>query len=46
MGKLIEIKLEDASWAKAEERVEEMCKTLLANAVIEDYSFEIMEVQP
>ena len=44
MGKLIEIKLEDASRAKAEQRVEEMCKALLANAVIEDYSFEIMEV--
>ena len=26
--------------------VEKMCNTLLANAVIEDYSYEITEVQP
>jgi phosphoribosylformylglycinamidine synthase len=46
MGKLIEIKLEDCCSAKAREKVEKMCNTLLANAVIEDYSYEITEVQP
>ncbi|HZX45703.1 MAG TPA: phosphoribosylformylglycinamidine synthase subunit PurS [Clostridia bacterium] len=46
MGKLIEIKLEDGSSAKAQERIKKMCDTLLANTVIEDYSYEITEVQP
>ena len=46
MGKLIEIKLEDCCSEKAKEKVEVMCGTLLANTVIEDYSYEITEVQP
>ena len=46
MGKLIDIKLEDSSSAKAQERVEEMCSALLTNTVIEDYSYEITGVQP
>ncbi|HOO12823.1 MAG TPA: phosphoribosylformylglycinamidine synthase subunit PurS [Bacillota bacterium] len=46
MGKLIEIKLEDCCSEKVREKVEKMCSTLLANAVIEDYSYEITEVQP
>ena len=46
MGKLIEIKLEDCCSEKAQERIKKMCDTLLANTVIEDYSYEITEVQP
>ena len=38
IGKLIEIKLKDGSAAE----VEEMCKKLLANPVIETYSIEAM----
>lgn len=46
MGKLIEIKLEDKSSKEAEKRVRDMCDTLLANTVIEDYTYDILEVQP
>lgn len=46
MGKLIEIKLENKNAAEAEKRVRDMCETLLANTVIEDYTYEITEVQP
>jgi phosphoribosylformylglycinamidine synthase subunit PurS len=41
VGKYIEITLEGASEHDARERVEEMCRRLLANHVIEDYRFEI-----
>jgi len=40
-GKLIEIDLADSDAAAARARVEEMCRKLLANPVIEDYSIEI-----
>jgi phosphoribosylformylglycinamidine synthase len=40
-GKLIELELEDADPAAARARVEDMCKQLLANPVIEDYTIEI-----
>ncbi|MFA6670161.1 MAG: phosphoribosylformylglycinamidine synthase subunit PurS [Bacillota bacterium] len=46
MGKLIEIKLADKSSKEAEKRVRDMCDTLLANTVIEDYTYDILEVQP
>ena len=41
VGKYIEITLEDTSEHEARQRVEEMCRQLLANHVIEDYRFEI-----
>jgi len=41
IGKLIEIKLDTADEKDAEERVKAMCEKLLANPVIEDYSFEL-----
>lgn len=44
MGKLIELKLESPTREKAEEDLKEMCEKLLANTVIEDYSYEILEV--
>ena len=41
VGKYIEITLENTSEHEAREQVEEMCRQLLANHVIEDYRFEI-----
>ena len=36
-GKYFEIDIDEKNQKKAEEKVEEMCKKLLANLVIEDY---------
>ncbi|HVS48411.1 MAG TPA: phosphoribosylformylglycinamidine synthase subunit PurS [Candidatus Dormibacteraeota bacterium] len=41
VGKYIEMRLEAGSEHEARERVEAMCKQLLANHVIEDYRFDI-----
>ena len=41
IGKYIELNLEADSEHEARQRVEAMCKQLLANQVIEDYRFEI-----
>jgi phosphoribosylformylglycinamidine synthase len=41
VGKYIEVSLEAESEHQARQRVEAMCKQLLANHVIEDYRFEI-----
>lgn len=40
-GKYIEVDLEPMPEDKAREMVERMCKELLANTVIENYSYEI-----
>ena len=40
-GKYIELDLGDTDHAKARARVDDMCKQLLANTVIENYSVEI-----
>jgi phosphoribosylformylglycinamidine synthase len=40
-GKLIELELADTDPAAARARVEEMCRQLLANPVIENYTIEI-----
>ncbi|MBT6032569.1 MAG: phosphoribosylformylglycinamidine synthase subunit PurS [Kordiimonadaceae bacterium] len=40
-GKYIEIDLADTDKATAEANVEEMCKKLLSNMVIENYSIDI-----
>ena len=42
-GKFIEIDLSETDAVRARENVEAMCKQLLANTVIEDYSIEITE---
>ena len=42
-GKFFEINLDEKDQKKAEEKVEDMCKKLLANLVIEDY--KIIESQ-
>ena len=41
IGKQIIIKLETNDRAEAEAEVKEMCETLLANTVIEDYTIEL-----
>jgi len=40
-GKYIEVALAEMDEAKAREAVERMCKDLLANTVIENYSYEL-----
>ena len=40
-GKLIELDLADTDPAAARARVEDMCRQLLANPVIENYAIEI-----
>jgi len=40
-GKVIELDLSETDTAKAEKAVTEMCEKLLANTVIESYSFEL-----
>ena len=41
VGKYIEVSLEAENEHQARQRIEAMCKQLLANHVIEDYRFEI-----
>ncbi len=40
-GKYIEVDLAETDEAKAKATVEQMCKDLLANTVIESYSYEL-----
>ena len=40
-GKYIEVEIAEKDEAKAKAEVERMCKDLLANTVIENYSYEI-----
>ena len=40
-GKYIEVTLAETDEAKARAEVERMCRDLLANTVIENYSFEL-----
>lgn len=41
-GKLIELELSETDPAKAKAVVEEMCRKLLANTVIENYAIELV----
>ena len=40
-GKYMEVKLEENDSSIAQQQINEMCKKLLANPVIEDYRFEL-----
>ena len=42
LGKVIELELAEPDPARAREQVEAMCRQLLANPVIEDYTIEII----
>ncbi|MFN2375862.1 MAG: phosphoribosylformylglycinamidine synthase subunit PurS [Candidatus Binatia bacterium] len=41
LGKLIELRLDGKDAASVSARVDEMCRRLLANEIIEDYRFEV-----
>jgi phosphoribosylformylglycinamidine synthase len=41
-GKYIEVRLTETDETAARDQVERMCKDLLANTVIENYSYELM----
>ena len=45
VGKLIDIKLSISDREKAEQIIDRMCKKLLSNPIIEDYSFTLEEVE-
>ena len=42
-GKFIELELDETDKAKARARLDEMCRKLLANPVIEDFTCEVLE---
>ena len=44
-GKYMEIQLEDTTRPGAEKQVQEMCRQLLANPIIENFRFELEEVK-
>ncbi len=43
LGKYVELSLTDVDRGRAQQRMNDMCRQLLANGVIEDYRFEIEE---
>jgi len=43
IGKFIELNVEGGSEAEARQRTEEVCRKLLANPVMEDYTVEIQK---
>ena len=40
-GKYMQVRLDESDRAVAESRVSEMCQQLLANPIIEDFSFDL-----
>ena len=44
-GKYLELNLEETDLEKAKQEVNEMCRKLLANPVIETYRFELEEIR-
>jgi phosphoribosylformylglycinamidine synthase PurS subunit len=44
-GKYIEVQIEENNLATAKEQLNDMCRKLLANPVIEKYSFQIEEAK-
>jgi phosphoribosylformylglycinamidine synthase PurS subunit len=44
-GKYIEIKIEAANMEKARAEIQDMCKKLLANPVIENFRFDLEEIK-
>ena len=43
VGKVITLRFNTENRKQAEEKIDEMCKKLLSNPVIEDYSFDVRE---
>ena len=46
VGKCLEIVIVEEEREQAEEQVKEMCQKLLANPVIEEYHFELVDLDP
>jgi phosphoribosylformylglycinamidine synthase len=44
LGKYLEVKINESDRSKAETQVTEMCRKLLANPVIEEFSYELEEL--
>ncbi len=44
-GKYIEIKIEEKDAEKAKSKIQDMCKKLLANPVIENFRFELEPIK-
>ncbi|MGI9952238.1 phosphoribosylformylglycinamidine synthase subunit PurS [Moorellaceae bacterium AZ2] len=44
VGKYLEVRLEAPDEGQARRQVEEMCRRLLANPVIEDFTLEVAEI--
>jgi phosphoribosylformylglycinamidine synthase len=43
VGKLIDLTLDETDTARARQRLDEMCRKLLANPVVEDYTCEVVD---
>ena len=43
-GKYLEVRVQETERGRAQSQVQEMCDKLLANPVIEEYRFELVEV--
>ena len=46
MGKYLEVKVLEGHMGRAEEEINDMCRKLLANPVIEDFRFDLEELSP
>jgi len=44
LGKYLEVKVNESDKSKAEAQVAEMCRKLLANPVIEEFSYDLVEL--
>jgi phosphoribosylformylglycinamidine synthase PurS subunit len=43
VGKVLDLTLDETEPARARQRLDEMCRKLLANPVIEDFTYEVLE---
>ena len=43
VGKVLDLTLDETDAARARQRLDEMCRKLLANPVIEDFTCEVLE---
>ena len=46
MGKYLEVEVIEGERSRADEQINEICRKLLANPVIEDFRFELEELTP
>jgi len=44
VGKYLEVRVAETDRSRAEAKVHDMCRELLANPIIEDYRFELEEI--